>query len=747
MDVETSTQSDSDSENDSPLTQPYLRVSSILAGSPRNRPIPSVAQQYAQLQLRRAAHRPYFSVTSASGGSSSISSGGNGGSGSRPTSRSSHITFGTLKKSSMPSRPSTTTTGTKAKLTVLPTYLQHTSFLDHFQPEGVLPPSTLPPTGSSPDHESTKRRRLTDLHSNIQHSASASASTQARVSHFNSHQHLHALSHIHHPHRRHHFRRSSDSSSSSSSSGSSGSGSGSDSGHSHSSDHIAAGCGGASLADERPPLKYQLPSRWSSTDKLDQMELSEDDLQVKYIGIGAEDKDAASIRANRPIPPQCGWDPNSWGYHGDDGHSFGGSGRGKPFGPTFTTGDTVGCGVNFRDNTLFYTKNGVYLGVAFRDLKGPLYPTVGMRTPNEAVETNFGQREFVFNIVDHVKDERMESWRLMEESIVKGPPLQLDQNIASLVLSYMIHHGYSESAKQFAQDICLGTNLLLGTTQGDHKSLGSSSTSSSHDHDSNGAMSHEQLVEDTVKRKAIRHAILEGDIDRAIDMIQEAYQGVLDTEEDVMLQLQCRKFIEMVRNASSYRRNGANQTHEKAITERENGGDHDMEVDEPMTTSISQVSSMDKEKSKQKNKAKAKAVDDSIVEDGPAAEELNKLEEAIEFGQSLQQQYKDDRRPIVQRMLVDAFSVLAYTDVDDVSAAGATKAAGSSSESRGSTQVSMLSREGVADAVNLAILASQQLPTEAPLETIYRQTKLTFEELTRRGVGSAAFFDVQKDCF
>lgn len=63
-----------------------------------------------------------------------------------------------------------------------------------------------------------------------------------------------------------------------------------------------------------------------------------------------------------------GWDKNSYGYHGDDGHSFCSSGTGQPYGPTFTTGDVIGCGVNLVDNTCFYTKNGHHLGIAFRGL-------------------------------------------------------------------------------------------------------------------------------------------------------------------------------------------------------------------------------------------------------------------------------------------------------------------------------------------------------------------------------------------
>ena len=57
-----------------------------------------------------------------------------------------------------------------------------------------------------------------------------------------------------------------------------------------------------------------------------------------------------------------GWENNSWGYHGDDGKFFHCSGSGVPYGPLFTTGDTIGCCLNFMNNTVFYTKNGVNLG-------------------------------------------------------------------------------------------------------------------------------------------------------------------------------------------------------------------------------------------------------------------------------------------------------------------------------------------------------------------------------------------------
>lgn len=120
-----------------------------------------------------------------------------------------------------------------------------------------------------------------------------------------------------------------------------------------------------------------------------------------YLGIGKSHNDAASVRTQHPIPAACGlyyfevkiiskgrdgymgigltaqnfksnrlpgWDKQSYGYHGDDGNSFSSSGNGKSYGPTFTTDDIIGCGVNLVTNSCFYTKNGHNLGVAFQEL-------------------------------------------------------------------------------------------------------------------------------------------------------------------------------------------------------------------------------------------------------------------------------------------------------------------------------------------------------------------------------------------
>ncbi|KAF9326647.1 hypothetical protein BG006_009945 [Podila minutissima] len=628
------------------------------------------ARQYPQLHLRALLQRQHLPLPER-----------------EDSSRPRPITFGSLKKASMSTSSSYGPEGgskgfgnhgKNSKMTHLPSYLRHTTFSHHFQPEGAIHDLNLSTSPSLPEREHSKRRRLAD-NRRRQHT---------------------------------HFHRHSDSSSSGSSSD------GSDSGHSSHESGTSTPVSG----DTRP-LRYQLPSRWSTVDKTEKTELLEDDLLVHYTGPGKADSDASAIRANRPIPPQCGiyyyevfikskgqqgyigigvcnsgvaldrlpgWEPQSWGYHGDDGNSFGGCGNGRPFGPVFTTGDTIGCGVNFRDMSLFYTKNGAYLGVAFRDLKGPLYPTVGMRTVGEIVEANFGQQEFLFDIEEYVKRGG------------RGPHDDVSMTPTT------VKHGKP--------------NLSVGDDR-----------SSS--------------VLDAERRKNIRIAIMAGEIDCAMRLLEDHYPGIMDQNEDMLLQLRCRKFVEMVTSSSS---------HLKALDKQEKlgGSHHDMEMADtngytqrktdtqlestPEPMDVDQANNLNKSLTARK---KAKMVDESATPTTKGAssdeglEGLGRLKDAIKYGQYLQEQYRDSQRSSIQDMLIDSFSVLAYSDPEP----GVSLTA--------SAPVSKpITRKAVADTVNTAILASQNLPTTAPLEAVYRQTKVLLSELMRRGVGEAAFFDLNRDC-
>lgn len=220
----------------------------------------------------------------------------------------------------------------------------------------------------------------------------------------------------------------------------------------------------------------ELPSSWNEDDKCNLLSLVE--------------QDAASVRANNPIPTRCGlyyyeieilskgyegligigfckstvplnrlpgWESDSWGYHGDDGHSFCCQGIGKEYGPKFTKGDVVGCGINFSSGTGFYTKNGVHLGIAFRDLKGTFYPSVGLRTLGEHIRANFGKKPFVFDIEQYMRIEKIKAY----QSINSWPSFEdkeynessISNTVDSLIASYLFHNGYMESLKTFVQGV------------------------------------------------------------------------------------------------------------------------------------------------------------------------------------------------------------------------------------------------------------------------------------------------------
>ncbi|KAK1058562.1 hypothetical protein LTR74_013285 [Friedmanniomyces endolithicus] len=99
-----------------------------------------------------------------------------------------------------------------------------------------------------------------------------------------------------------------------------------------------------------------------------------------------------------------GWEPSSrapsassWGYHGDDGNLADSSiseadtdveRRYKP-------GDTVGCGVNTDENSIWFTRNGKRLEKELKDVRGRLVPLLGLWGAVQ-LETNFGSRPFLW---------------------------------------------------------------------------------------------------------------------------------------------------------------------------------------------------------------------------------------------------------------------------------------------------------------------------------------------------------------
>lgn len=100
-----------------------------------------------------------------------------------------------------------------------------------------------------------------------------------------------------------------------------------------------------------------------------------------------------------PIFRMPGWNKFSVGYHSDDGHKFCDDATGgQPFGPSWTIGDTVGCGYIPETGTVYYTKNGSMLGYAFSSLRRHnYYPSIGADGP-ATMTFNFGKLPFQFQV-------------------------------------------------------------------------------------------------------------------------------------------------------------------------------------------------------------------------------------------------------------------------------------------------------------------------------------------------------------
>ncbi|KAL6790262.1 concanavalin A-like lectin/glucanase domain-containing protein [Trichoderma sp. SZMC 28013] len=97
-----------------------------------------------------------------------------------------------------------------------------------------------------------------------------------------------------------------------------------------------------------------------------------------------------------------GWYAGSWGFHGDDGHVYHGSGLRRPYAEPYSSGSTIGCGVDFNNRSIFFTVDGEFKGRAFKgnDIRGQLYPAIFLHPGNPSVKivANFGHQEFKYTI-------------------------------------------------------------------------------------------------------------------------------------------------------------------------------------------------------------------------------------------------------------------------------------------------------------------------------------------------------------
>ncbi|KAI1878720.1 hypothetical protein JX265_002897 [Neoarthrinium moseri] len=482
---------------------------------------------------------------------------------------------------------------------------------------------------------------------------------------------------------------------------------------------------------ERPPsfenddLVDPLPTKWNRDDKYGGLEVIADGQEVKYTAQkppGEREHEAYAIRSDHAIanhvgiyyyevavlsrkrdesticvgftaktvslarPP--GWESDSYGYHGDDGNIYNGQNVGKHYGPPFATGDTIGCGINFRTGTAFFTKNGVYQGIAFRDVKGKLYPVVGMKRNGEHIRANFGQTPFIFDIDGMMKQEQAKINNAISETNTANltrPPMNETDLIQQLVLQFLQHDGYVETARAFAEEIQSEKQAL---------NIGPSAPLE-------GINIKDD--EDANRRQRIRRAILEGDIDKAFKYTTMYYPQVLKDNEQVYFKLRCRKFIEMVRKSAELSSQTLGSS-KKSNGHFIDGSPNEMDLDENGFP------------------------DKMDTEDGLDAlggDEAALANATIIYGRELQEEFKSDPRREVSKALHDIFSLMAYSNPLEV------------------PEISHLfdrrSRQTVAEELNSAILRRS---SRSALETLYGQTSVLLDYLRDDG-GPGSFVTIQ----
>lgn len=477
-------------------------------------------------------------------------------------------------------------------------------------------------------------------------------------------------------------------------------------------------------------VDLRLPQFWNKNDKAKYIDVGMNGYDLYYSGPGKKELDSATIRTNFPIRPQCGiyyfeikviskgedgficigfcraanklerlpgWDAHSYAYHADDGHVFDQCGQGKEYGPSFSSGDIVGCCINYANKTAFFTKNGASLGIAFEDidLSEPFYPCLGLRTPGEKVYVNFGQEPFTFDITQYIKEMKR---RAMRELAHEKCPIN-DNDVDQLVLDYLIHNGYVETANALQRNTCYMKQNKESMTVWNNSTIQT--------------------------RYNIRRSLLAGRVDEAISQIDIICPSLLQQNEHLLFQLKSQKFVEMINDSLHHT---TNDLQHQVLYE-----DQTMKQRRPSLSTSHQTSVS--------SCASGRRVSWATIAASPAhpptferrssnassVHSLDCLDEehifikrAMNYGQKLQDKYNSN--PKYRTMLTDIFSLLAYPNP---------------ASSPMAYLLNKSARDSLASDINVAIQLYQHEQEVSSLEKIYKQAIVTIHQLSVSGHGKA----------
>jgi hypothetical protein len=223
------------------------------------------------------------------------------------------------------------------------------------------------------------------------------------------------------------------------------------------------------------------------------------------------------------------------------------------------------------------------------------------------------------------------------------PPLNETELIHRLIAQYLAHDGYIDTARAFAQEVRQENRNLVNGISTDAA-------------DSRDLEPEEDL--DAIQRQKIRAAILEGEIDRALKLMELYYPTVLHDNEMIYFKLKCRKFVEMIRRCNELA-DGPSPIFppaRKSHDEYNGVFDHQMELDD-------QYASV---QNGNHNKWDDGTMDMSDDGGGTALDNhLNHSEltdHMLAYGQTLKAEFDHDPRLEVKKMLEDTIALIAYTN-------------------------------------------------------------------------------------
>ncbi|KAI9267375.1 concanavalin A-like lectin/glucanase domain-containing protein [Sporodiniella umbellata] len=479
-------------------------------------------------------------------------------------------------------------------------------------------------------------------------------------------------------------------------------------------------------------VDLRLPKIWNKNDKAKHIDIGMSGYDLYYSGPGKKELDFSGIRTSLPIKPQCGIyyfeikitskgedgfifiglgkavnrlervngarDIYSYTFRGDDGCIYESNENSKKYGSTFSTNDVVGCCLNYAEQKIFFTKNGTSLGPAFEGINttGDFYPFIGLRTPGEKVYVNFGQEPFLFDITLYVKEIKQKTMQslLIQDQSIKNDGIDL------LVLDYLVHHGYVESANALQKNMQSCNKENSGHREADDST-------------------------EIQMRASIRRFLLAGRVCEAISQIDAIFPSLLENNKHLLFQLKVQKFVEMIKD--SFQQSNYGLQHQ-ILHEQENLKYHRPSVSTPPQTPVSPVApgrrvswaaiaaSSTHSPTFTRRSSNASSVHSLDYID----EEHSFVKRATSYGRKLQEKYSEN--PEYRTIIADIFSLLTCSDI---------------TLSPMAHVLSKSTRDSLASDVNAAIQLYQNKQETSCLEKLYKQIVVTIEQLSLSGHGQA----------